>query len=386
MKRDRIVGARRGAALPLALIVLVVSSLLALGALTMSRQTFRAGRNALVEQRSFHVAEYGLNREISNWRRERNLPPPTGMEFGAIDSSRVYIAAGDTARVKITRLNRTTYLVVSDGRAAISSKQMDSRRSVSTFVRLAYPNINPLGAITTAGPLTITGAASADGRNTTPTTWSQTYCDGLPGGDKYAVAMPPDSTFNGLANLEGTLKVLRDPLAGDSNTYISYGTETWKSLASNADLRLPGGFNASPTPILNGTADCDRGSLNNWGEPYRTGTRVTQCETYFPIIFVDGDLEIEKDGRGQGILLVNGNFKIRGNFDWIGLIVVTKDIVKGNGTANIFGAVMSRSAEIGAGMIAGNQDIKYSKCALETVMRGSAILTRVVERPWTQIY
>ena len=40
---------------------------------------------------------------------------------------------------------------------------------------------------------------------------------------------------------------------------------------------------------------------------------------------------INGKGRGQGILLVNGDLKINGTFDWVGLIIVRDDINKGNG-------------------------------------------------------
>src|SRR5690606_24445842 len=85
---------RRGAALLTALFGIVVISTIVSGAFFTSSQEFRGGRNQLVEQRAFAVAEYGLNAEVSNWDRGRNLPG--GMAVGAVDSSRVYVAAGDT--------------------------------------------------------------------------------------------------------------------------------------------------------------------------------------------------------------------------------------------------------------------------------------------------
>ena len=81
--QPRIGRPRRGMALILTLIVVVVLAILSTGAIITSMQDFRGGRNALVEQRAFAVAEYGLNAEISDWDRSRNLPPPTGMAIGA---------------------------------------------------------------------------------------------------------------------------------------------------------------------------------------------------------------------------------------------------------------------------------------------------------------
>src|SRR5688572_33171761 len=103
---------RRGVALITALFGVVVLAVMVSGMYFTSNQEYRGTRNALVEQRAFAVAEYGLNSEISNWDRLRNKPSvfPVGM----IDSNQVYIANGDTAWVKVTRLTDNSFWVVSE--------------------------------------------------------------------------------------------------------------------------------------------------------------------------------------------------------------------------------------------------------------------------------
>src|SRR5699024_3535703 len=93
---------RRGAALALALLLLVVMSVMSAGAFIAARQTFRGGRNSVVEQRAFGVAEYGMNQEVARWDTRRNLPASKGgLAIGGIDSTPVYVAAGDSARMRI---------------------------------------------------------------------------------------------------------------------------------------------------------------------------------------------------------------------------------------------------------------------------------------------
>ena len=91
--------ARRGAALLMALFALVILASIVSGAMFVSQQEYRGSRNTLVEQRAFAVAEFGLNSEVSNWDRSRNLPAPNGMAVGAMDTTRVYVSALDSARV-----------------------------------------------------------------------------------------------------------------------------------------------------------------------------------------------------------------------------------------------------------------------------------------------
>lgn len=374
--------ARRGMALLISLIVVVMLALLSTGAVMSSMQDFRAGRNALVEQRAFAVAEFGLNSEISNWDRGRNLPPPRGMAIGAIDSSNVFVAQGDTAKVYIQRLTENTFWVRSLGRASIGNSQLEAQRQTHMVVRIAYPSINPGGAIVTAGNISVKGSAEITGRNTDPTGWTQ--CPSIAGRDTFAITYAPGKTADIQKPELVTGGTNPDPAAADSNTYVRYGTETWNSLVANADIKLVGP-NYKPQPVGSATT-CTPGD-ENWGEPLRSGTgHVKGCEDYFPIIYIDGSVGLSH-GRGQGILLVNGDVRLNGNFQWYGLIIARDDIVKGNGTFDMWGSAMSRNASVNDdNSITGNSFFRWSKCAVESALRGSAILTRTKERSWSQLY
>jgi hypothetical protein len=373
---------RRGTALVLTLLIIVVLAVLSTGAVLGSMQEYRAGRNSLVEQRAFAVAEFGLNQEISRWKRSRNLPAPAGMATGAVDSASVFVAQGDTARVKITRLNENTFWVVSVGRANIGNGQLESQRQTHMLVRIAYPSINPGGAIVTAGNIDVKGSADITGDNTDPDGWTQ--CPQLAGRDTFAISYAPGKT----ASIQKPNQVVggwhADPAAADSNTYVRFGTESWQSLVAGADVTIPGG-NYSPQPAGSATA-CDYSVQNNWGEPQRGAGAVLGCKDFFPIIYVSGSLHLSH-GRGQGILLVNGDVRLNGNFQWYGLIIARDDIVKGNGTFDLWGSIMSRNADVNDhNSVTGNSSFKWSKCAVESALRGSAILTRTRERSWVQLY
>lgn len=372
---------RRGVALLTALFGIVIIAVMISGAFFASNQEYRGGRNSLVEQRAFAVAEYGLNAEVSNWDRSRNLP--TGMAVGSVDSSRVYVAAGDTARVRITRLTPTSYWVTSEGTANIGSAALESRRQTNAYLRIAYPAINPKGAITTAGDISLTGSAIVDGRNTDPTGWGQ--CPLIPGTDLPAIiAAPGASVTYKPQNIPSTPAVVYDSAAADSNTYVRYGTESWTSLVSNADIVLPGGIYGSDIAPV-GTATTCTPSNTNWGEPFRPGA-VVGCWEHYPIIYFSSSVKLNGNGYGQGILLVNGDLEINGRFEFFGLVIVRDDIKRGNGTANIRGSVFAANTNLAdPSFIAGNQDVVYSKCAVESALRGSAILTRVKERHWSQV-
>jgi hypothetical protein len=374
---------RRGIALISALFGVVVLAVMISGMFFTSNQEFRGTRNALVEQRSFAVAEFGLNSEISNWDRARNNL--ANFAVGAIDSNQVWVASGDTSWVKVSRLTDRTFWVVSEGRANIGNVNLESRRLTSAFVRIAYPSITPRGAITAAGNVRLQGSSRVDGDDQNPPGW--TNCSATPAPTVPAVVVPPGKTVtSGSNNITSTPAVVYDSAAADSNTYVRYGSESWNTLTSNADITLSGGLYGSDIEPVGTATTCDKSGNFNWGEPRRPG--IVGCHGYFPIIYSAGSLKLNGNGYGQGILLVNGDFEINGSFEFTGIVIVRDDITKGNGNAKIQGAVFAANLDLQdpQSWITGNQDIFYSKCAVESALTGSAILVRVAQRHWAQVF
>jgi hypothetical protein len=98
------------------------------------------------------------------------------------------------------------------------------------------------------------------------------------------------------------------------------------------------------------------------------------------IVWVDGSASGGTGDNGYGILVINGDFSITGQFHWKGLIIVlgTFSATGGGGGMDITGAVMSINADMG-----GNSKLSYN----------SAVLSKMQEeyaRPkilnWRRIY
>ena len=375
---------RRGVALITALFGVVVLAVMMSGMYFTSNQEYRGTRNAMIEQRAFAVAEFGLNSEISNWDRSRNIMGT--FPVGSIDANQVYVAEGDTSWVKVTRLTPTTFWVLSEGLAHMGLKTLESRRQTSAFVRIAYPTIDPKGAITAAGNVRLQGAANVNGDDVNPMGW--TNCDATPAPTVPAVTVPPAGVVTtGPTNITSSPAVAHDSAAADSNTYVRYGSESWNSLSTNADIKLAGGVYSSNIEPVGTATTCDKSGNFNWGEPNRPGV-ILGCYGYFPIIYVNGDLHVSANGRGQGILLVNGDLEINGVFDFYGIVIVRDDILKSNGTMKVTGAVFAANMTAGQDLswMTGDQDVQYSNCAVQAALKGSAILVRVTQRHWAQIF
>ncbi|MBY0488452.1 MAG: hypothetical protein K2R93_01310 [Gemmatimonadaceae bacterium] len=368
---------RRGSALILVLVAMVVLLVLSSGAMMGSMQELRISRTLAMQQRAQAAAEFGMTNELANWPATRS-----SMANGAIDSSVVVIQTGDTARVRVQRLNAKTYNVVSIGRAAIGSGLLEAQRQTSMLVRVSGGGrLRPLGLLTMNDDVQIQGSALVDGRNTAPPGW--TDCATFPTGDTTAIAYDP-STVPQVQKANQTVGALRsNPLAADPNTYNDIGGETWAALAARAGIKVSGNLN--PAPV--GSATSCTMSSSNWGEPYRGNGSVAGCQNYFPLIYSAGDLDLQGNGRGQGILIVDGRLRIRGNFEFYGLILVGQRFEM-EGSSQVYGAVMVNAPTNEDSKIIGNATMRFSHCALgkAAAALGGGTVTRTKTRSWAQVY
>ena len=76
-----------------------------------------------------------------------------------------------------------------------------------------------------------------------------------------------------------------------------------------------------------------------------------------------------------GVLIVNGDLTINGNFEYDGLILV-KGHFKANGTLDVFGAVLVQ----GTTDILGNANFSYSSCAVTNAFAGLSTPSRTKQR------
>ena len=375
---------RKGFALVMALGALVIIGTLVAGTSFLVMQESRLGRNQLAQAKAFAAAEYGLNKIQADW----DLTPNLLMANGATFDTSYTVPNQGAARVRYTRLNAETFWITSEGRvgggSGLSASSTALKR-MNAILRLRIPSIGANGAFTTSGGVRVTGSATIMGANTNPPGW--VGCDATAVGKAGIVAPPGADVFiQHQAQVAGSPAVLRDPLVADSSTYIRYGDENWNTLVAQASIVITSG--TTPTrlepSVLNGR--CNKAAPANWGEPLRGTGSIPECYNYFPIIYSRGNLHVNS-GRGQGILLVEGDLTINGSFTWSGLIVVRDDVERGNGTATVFGAVMARNANVDdASQVLGNTTYSYSQCGLARALAGSAQVVQARERAWAELF
>src|SRR2546422_57819 len=376
----RTLRSEQGVALMMSLGAIVIIGVLMGGVLFVTTQDYRVGSNTMRSTRAAATADLGLNRVPVVW----NLADNNRMQPGDT-LKRTFTAPGGTATVIITRLGGPFFWVVSEGYTGGMGSQASARRRYGTLFRLDLPQMNFLGAITTQGNTTVNGNVSVNGNDAAPAGWAAcgSTTQNVAGA---AISPTTTATVNGSVTLNGNPPVLTTPAAGDSNTYFNYGSSNYQSVAAAANLTYPGGtLLTGVLPIAVGSV-CQASVIPaNWGDPNRAAP-AGACESYFPTIHVLGDLKVTT-GRGQGVLLVDGDFTVAGNFEFTGAVIVRKGL-KMSGTGNkITGAVMAASVDVTDNVaLAGNTSLQYSSCALLASLSASAYPKQAIQRGWVDMY
>lgn len=375
---------RPGFALAVALFAMVVIGALVAGAFFASNQEFRVGRNTLTSAQAMAIAEGAQNGVLANWTTEFNTSLKNG-DVWRKDTA----GTGWRARVNLTRINQTTFWLVSDGIVG-EGTPLESRRRTGMILRLANPQMNFRGGLTTRGGVDVTGSSLVDGRDTNPGGWDCPPTDGST--DMPGVAIPnPLDVNDGLGctkNCFGNPPVAADPAAADTNTYFKYGDSDWNKLVASA-RKLQKNLYTQVDPRYNADGSCNKLHDENWGDPTRA-MNPGKCESYFPTLYAPGDLTVNGN-RGQGMLLVNGNLYVQGNFEWTGPVIVRGAAhIKGTGgqMAKFTGGIMAANVYLNPDdqTVTGNATVTFSRCALLTVLANTSHAVPARIRAWSDMF
>lgn len=374
MQRSRIgVLGERGVALAVAIFALVVVGALVAGAFFVGMQEQRVGRNTIKLEQAFSSAEQGAQLAVANWNAQgyNQLAFGDSVTFGGTISGR-----RGWYRGSIRRMNRLLYLVRSEGFGPDSA----TRQQVGLLVRLRPVEVDIAAALETQGATKIGGSSQIDGNDNPPGGWScPPNQPALPGIRITDSTQITTSGCGGLSCVDGSVKVEEDPNINDS-TLTTFGDATFDDLKSMATKIVPGGNYQIDWAASGG--QCNTALVTNWGDPDNpTGV----CGSYFPIIWVDGDISINGD-VGQGVLVVDGNLNVQGGFNFYGPVIV-RGALSTQGTGGHFnGGVVAANINLDQNSVLGDAVINYSSCALVKALNSSAPGSLMQERSWVTLY
>jgi hypothetical protein len=363
----RIARTERGMALGIALIAIVLIGTMIAGSFFLSSQSYRVQSNGQFEEAALSAAEFGLNTTLQLWNKDT----AAAMATGAVRTRTDTVAPGVTAVTRTTRYAGNLFAVVTEGRAG-TGVGTNARRRLGETLYLPVPTVNAIGAVTTRGNLTLSGTATASGRDSNPPGMACPPQDSGVAG----YAMPDTTKINSSSSVppKGSPPKLQTPAANDSNTYLNFGGLNFDSLTKLATITYAAGANASSIQPTVVSGVCDQTNTHNWGEPWYPPTvgAVVACEQYYPIIWAQGNFQFSS-GRGQGILLVSGDFTASGGTTFTGLILVRGSMTTSGGGIKASGAVLAYNQNNTNGTMSGSTAIQFSRCSLAAVMSQLAI-------------
>ena len=340
------------------------------GTFFMATHEQRTGTDVLSTTRALSAAELGVDAAMAGWNREWNVIMRRG-DRRAIPAPH---HEGATATVEITRLDNQLFVISSEGRSG------PARRVVRRFVALSVAEPMLRGAAMLGGSATIEGTTQIDGTDRSPDGW---MCPD-PGPALAGVATPDSILVSTSACTSGACVAGSPPIHADSalrepSTFLRLGDLDWSDLVQRANVVADA--SVSPAPV-DRDGVCDVENPRNWGEPRRTGGGV--CLHHFPVIHAPADLTID-GGRGQGILLVEGDLTIQGGFTFSGIVMVRGALRTATGGGRLTGALSIAATDSSGASSLRDLAVQLSGCAVYAAMVGSAVPLPVIERSWFEV-
>lgn len=362
---------RRGVALFLVLVALTLLGALLAATATAVLHAQRSTRRAGAVAAASAAAEGARATAIAE------LPTRLAPDMAVGDTVAWDAASwnGAATRLSVTRLSGSVLRVEST--ATVPSGGGAEVRPAARWTTAALWSVQPavvaIRAALTAGAPVIPGPGAGthlrlDGRDTILAGW---HCSAVDSASVPALATGAPVSFPP-ASLVGA--VLTDPDAALPARYEL----TWPvpdtlriapAIIFASDLTSPPIAPRDAGVCLAGTAE-----PTNWGDPYRP----SPCAGWLPLVRVRGNLD-RPAGRGQGVLLVDGDLTLGGNFEFHGVVVVLGRL-RATGVGNrVVGAVLAlgdpaRPHELDA------LELRYSSCAVRSALLAAGVLRPVSPR------
>lgn len=378
-----------GFALATAILALVVVGALVTAGFFAASQEGRVGTSNAQADAAFYVAEQGLQNTIGTVTRGTMRNVAVGSTVTRNGSVRVGTREIGVYRAEIRPFGNNLFWVESLGRVTQGGRYSGAQRRVGMVLRTMNFGVPMNGAITTFGGITLRGSADVSGVDTKPSDWNSADCPpSVPA--EAGIYTTPGSEVNliGGPNVVGSPAVERSSDL-DPTDFTDFGEIDFNDFAAMATWTLTGALaTPQPNPVVSGT-ECVTTNPLNWGEPLN---RNSPCYNWFPLLYAPGGLTISGTGRGQGILVVNGDLAISGGFEFYGIVIVSGVFNNGTGSGNaqVHGTLLVGSnADIADDSeYRGTPQIQFSTCAVERAILNNSSLSRLLpvqQRSWVDL-
>jgi hypothetical protein len=382
---------RDGFALAAAIMALVLVGALVTGGFVAASHEGRASQSSVLGTEAQNIAEYGMEEVVGTWTVGQYAAIPAGTGSSVTTSGSISLGgAGSGAYdVTVSRLGGDLFMVQSTGRVTGRGLLGGASRTLGMVVRTSNFSVAMDRAVQVNGPITVSGNAKVDGTDRVPSTWkNHDQCSNL--GVQTGIVARDTSQVKAKKKdaIIGDPPKREDPNLPASADAI-FGDYTFEDLASMATFTFPHGTTINNTaPSYTQTGACNESDSRNWGAPKDS---TSACHFFFPIIYAEGDLKLNSNASGQGILLVEGDLHIAGGYEFYGIIVVKGSFETGSGNARIYGTtIVFGETELGLiseSTVNGTPIVSLSSCAIDRAVNfNSEFRARpIVSRAWIDL-
>lgn len=346
-------GNRRGATLPLAILVIALMSITAIAGLSRVSSERAINGNLQAEVDALSVAQAGLERYIAS---------VTGIPGASLDTT-INGLPGGSAAVQVRRLRAAAgglpalYVIRSHG-SSTGSVRHDHRtptaeRSVAQFAVWRVGTMQVLGAWTS-----ITGLNKNGGSGTIS---GVDQCGVV--GPVAGVAVPTTAADGGAGyDQNGGSPV---PTGTPS---ITYPAANGAAFAPLVPVDWDGIVNHNAL-----TANYNLTGTSGWPSSFTT----------WPIIMVTATaVTLGPSQSGRGLIVAIGNITLNGSFSWDG-VILSGGVITSNGNQTIQGAIMSGlNIQLGQAVATsdvgnGNKTVRYNSCNVSSALQNLGSLQAI---------
>ena len=286
---------------------------------------------------------------------------------------------GAIASVQRTRLHPQVWWVAADARALVTLRTRPVRHAAALALHLAVAPDMPRAALTTAGDVTIESAAAVRGVDSVPPGWPCAR-EGVP-----SVALHRGGASSLLAITSSVHGADLPFIAADPDDPRRPWDDARAAIIAAASVRPAAGSTLSLAP-RDSAGSCPVGP-NAWGEPDRGSSGVASCQRQWVVVHSAGPLTFT-GGRGQGVLVVDGDLRLTGDATFVGL-VLARGNVRLEDRASLVGALVVAEAHghpSPSVTLTGSASVTRSRCAVLASLLGGPLLVPASPGGWMTLW
>jgi hypothetical protein len=326
---------RRGLALLLALLGILVAAMLATAALTAARLRWRTGRGLVAATQASAAVSASLSSRLAGWDQGAaeslvvGLSVPSLLPILPVPSVLSYDS--------VLRLGPALYQLRTVAERVAADSGVLARDGAVELVALTAPRLVDSSAVVAPVAPLVSGTGIVDGADLIPAGWD-TLC------------APPEAPT--------------PPFVVESAPFGRLSPVTVAELERWAEIRVAGSV-PPPGPLTDAAGICFA-AATNWGDP-----QGEPCRDRLPLVVLQSG-SVVADGKGQGILIATGDLSLSGNFYFAGAILALGD-VQISGQAQVMGLILAG----GAVRLTDQARVSRSTCA---VRRALSVQRRIADR------